>query len=89
MDDAFLQDILIGIYKQMRIQQEMLSKTGLEIAALSTVLQSSPQFREMYEKAYADLEHGPTAETLAASLKAIDASIAGLRTGGRKQGKEN
>ena len=83
MKDADWRDVLIGVYKQMRVQQEMLANTALEVEALSSVLQSNPDFREYYEKASGAQKSGVTAKKLAASLKAIDTSIAGLMTGGK------
>jgi hypothetical protein len=89
MNNAFWRDALIGIYKQMRTQQEMLNHVALEVEALSTVLQASSQFRDLYEQTYEALKHGPTAQRLSSTLKAIDFAIDGLMKGGTGRAEGN
>jgi hypothetical protein len=89
MNDSLLRDALVGIYKQLRIQQEMLMETALEVEALSSVLQSSPDFRQYYDKAREAQKNGPTAQKLSVTLQAIDSAIGGLMQAGTKPQQEN
>jgi hypothetical protein len=69
----------VGLYKVVRIQQELLADTVVTANALRAMVCLEPQREEALDAECQEVRASRTGLTLSASLKLIDATIASLQ----------
>ena len=80
MTDAYWKEVLIGVYKHLRAQEETLRHLAVGSAALVGLLsEASPKFSKEFERRSEAEMQGPIGQMHTAALKAIDLSIAALQ----------
>jgi hypothetical protein len=79
-DEKRLAQIIVGLYKLVRLQQESIAKVMVQNQALGDALQSTPELAKALDAALATARTSQTSQMLADSLKIIDATIQSLQS---------
>jgi hypothetical protein len=74
-----LAQTVVGLYRVVRIQQELLTDTIVTANALRAMVCAVPQQEQVWDAAYQEVKASRTGKALAASLKLIDVTIASLQ----------
>jgi len=74
-----LAQTVVGLYKVIRIQQELLTDTVVTANALRAMVCAVPQQEQVLDAACREVRASHTGRALAASLKLIDVTIASLQ----------
>jgi len=78
--EAYWTEVLTGVYKHLRVQQEVIRHLAVSLhTTLGFLNTTAPGFEKQFEQNYEAVMQGPIGQAQTAALVMIDLSIAGLQ----------